>query len=183
MIYIFYLLLILPDSQSWFFDKSESNKEAISNNYNEFNPICWVTHCEENIQKTEGNTEFTLDPRCRFTACDKKKKINFNPYYWFTNDERNGDENFWLTDEEIINWGKAKLENIRCWFKTCPVKEKEADLTVTDKSKGFFNDLKHPKTFFENFLKSGWNPYCWHIECCSENSIPSNTTGKYLQIF
>lgn len=178
LFYIYLLILILPYSDSWFYEKPESSDHSKPNSYNQFNPVCWFTNCKEQ-QKIERNTKITMNPRCWFTECDEKNN-NFNPYCWFANCGKNEDENFWITDEQIIKWGKEKVQNIGCWFKECSVKENKPDLTVYDKITGFFSDFKPPKALINNFLESEWHSYCWYFgECCSVNYIPSNITGKY----
>lgn len=177
--YIYLLIIILPDSNSWFFEKTESNHHSKLNKYNKFNPVCWVMNCEENYQDKEKKTKLTVNPICWFTECDEKKN-NLNPYCWFVNCGQNEDENLWITDEQIINWGKAKIQKIGCWFKECSVEEKKPDYTVYDKMKTFFNDIKPSKTLTELFVDSVGNSFCWKFgECCSVNYIPSDTKGKH----
>lgn len=175
--FMIFLLIIVTDSHAWIFETT-NNEGKVETNSKRYNPICWVTHCEETVQKNEGNSKFSIDPRCWFTKCDENHKIEYNPYCWFTNCENTENEKLWLTDEQILNWGKEKLYNLKCLIKDCPPEKKKEDLTVSGKVKNFLNSVKPEKPIIESFFKSEWSPYCWHSECCNKESIPSDTKSK-----
>lgn len=184
-----YLLITIADSHASFFEETnnagnlETNNAGNleTNNNIQYNPLCWVTNCEESSQKNQGNTVFSLDPTCWFTVCDEKHINKFNPYCWFKNCENKEDDNLWITDEQIINWCKEKLQKIQCLFKECPPPpvEKKEDLTIYDKLKNMLNSVKPQEPLIEHFLKFQWNPYCWYSECCNKESIPSDIKSKF----
>lgn len=169
MLFIF-ILIIVTDSHAWFF-KTKNNKGIVKSNTKWYDTICWVTNCEKTVQESEENSKYSLDPRCWFTNCNTN-----------ANRRDKETENLWLTDEQIINWGKEKLYNLKCLFKECPPEkkkeEKKEDLTVYGKVKNFLNSVKPEEPIIETFFKSEWSPYCWHSECCNNESIPSNTKSK-----
>lgn len=165
--------MLLHNSYSWIFESKKDIKQ--------FNPYCWLTNCDENVETQKERYIFISNPFCWFSECVEEKKKVVNPFCWFTDCQDNSEKHFWLTDEQIINWSKEKLKNIQCWFKECsssPPKQKDVVLSISDKLKNILNAAKPQEPVIEKFFKSEWSPYCWMSECCNQDSIPADIKSR-----